>query len=204
MRKNWSILARALAASLLGGLLSFVAVERAAAQVCIQLYDPVCARTKPVGVAKTFGNSCFAKAAGARVFAEHTTCEGLICPLSFLPVCGVKSGVVQQYGSRCAADRAGALFLADGYCPQVCTKEFLPVCAVNEKGARRVFGNQCAAVAAGFHVLHAGYCHRGTGCPKILKPVCAIDPLNRQPTTYGNLCVSEKANATFVRDGTCN
>ena len=81
-----------LAASIGLILLAFAASNPAAAQFCTQQFDPVCARSKPVGVAKTFSNACFAKAAGAVTFAEHTTCENLICPLVFFPVCGVKNG----------------------------------------------------------------------------------------------------------------
>ena len=56
----------------------------------------------------------------------------------------------------------------------------------------------------GSRVLHVGVCYRTSGCQKDLRPVCASDPRTHKPTTYGNLCAAEKANATFLSNGTCN
>lgn len=48
--------------------------------------------------------------------------------------------------------------------PQMCTREYDPVCA--ERGRdRRTFGNACTARADGYRIVHGGECRRDDGRP---------------------------------------
>ena len=84
-----------------------------------------------------------------------------------------------------------------------CPRIFAPVCAVAKTGERQTFNNACLARVARARFLHRGECGVGEFCPFIFLPVCALDPVTRQPTTYSNACLAEKANARLLYNTAC-
>ncbi|WP_306456961.1 Kazal-type serine protease inhibitor domain-containing protein [Pararhizobium haloflavum] len=106
-----------------------------------------------------------------------------VCPQIYAPVCGVRRGDRETFPNQCTAEARGFRVIADGECrrerppisrppgprppyggppprpgrPQVCTREFAPVCAIRG-GERRSFGNACSAVSEGFRVVGQGGC----------------------------------------------
>jgi hypothetical protein len=132
-------------------------IKPAAAQgACIEIFKPVCARTK-AGSLQTFGNSCFAKMAGAKIVYEGP-CH-FFCPLIWEPVCGRKDGVNRTYANSCTAMANGAVVLAPGACPgKICPRIFLPVCAVDPAGKLTTYPNRCVAINRGARILHNGKC----------------------------------------------
>jgi hypothetical protein len=84
-------------------------------------------------------------------------------------------------------------------CPQFVAK----YCVVEKDGSRQtVWTNPCFAKARGWRVLHLGAC-QGPICTFIYEPVCSINPYTGKQETYGNQCVSDVANATFLHKGVC-
>jgi len=83
-----------------------------------------------------------------------------------------------------------------------CTDIYKPVCALTTSGSRHTFSNACWANNAHARILHPGACV-GPICEKIIKPVCAVDPKTHRARSYGNLCESEIANATWLHNGPC-
>jgi hypothetical protein len=123
---------------------------------CIQIFKPVCARTK-AGQLQTFGNSCVAKMAGAKIVHDGP-CH-FFCPLIWQPVCGRKDGVNKTYANSCTAMANGAAVLADGPCPgKACPRIFLPVCGVDSGGKLVTYPNRCVAINRGARILHIGKC----------------------------------------------
>lgn len=56
----------------------------------------------------------------------------------------------------------------------------------------------CAAIA----LFAGGVAHAGeTPCPRIAKPVCALNDGSR--ITYDNMCLAENARAKVLHDGAC-
>lgn len=89
--------------------------------------------------------------------------------------------------------------------PQICTREFVPVCGVRN-GERRTFSNECLAETSGFRIIADGECRRGPprppyACPDIYAPVCAARPGQRQ--TFDNRCEAEREGFQVVRNGQC-
>jgi hypothetical protein len=86
----------------------------AAPKICPAIEMPVCAVTR-TGGRETFGNSCLAQRAHARVL--HTgRCIGPIC-MSFKQVCArVPGHKPQTFASICTAEQANATVLHDGPC----------------------------------------------------------------------------------------
>ena len=92
----------------------------------------------------------------------------------------------------------------------MCTMQYDPVCGVDNK----TYGNACVAGAEGVAVKHKGECTaEDTGpkaCTKEYMPVCGYvevqcvrAPCYPIPTTFGNRCEAENANATFITEGAC-
>lgn len=102
--------------------------------------------------------------------------------------------------------------------PQICTREYQPVCASRGRD-ERTFGNRCEARAAGYRIEHRGRCRGGSDrpdrpdrpgagrpdrpqiCTMEYAPVCARkDGRNR---TYANACHARGEDARIVRRGAC-
>lgn len=97
-----------------------------------------------------------------------------MCPQIYAPVCGSRGGDRETFSNACMAEAAGYRVRHDGACrmgpgpgpgpigpgpggPQVCTREYAPVCA-RRGPAVRTFGNACEARSAGFQIVGGGPC----------------------------------------------
>ena len=91
--------------------------------------------------------------------------------------------------------------------PQICTREYAPVCA--RAGSRqRTFSNACMARAAGFRVQHPGQCppqssrpDRPQACTMEYRPVCA--KRGGSIRTFGNACGARAEGYRVIRPGAC-
>ncbi len=122
--------------------------------VCTMQWDPVCGEDAN-GVRITYGNSCMAEAAGAKIVSEGE-CP-VACTLEYSPVCGEdKNGTKATYDNECLAEAAGATVVSQGDCTSavVCTMEWDPVCG--EDG--ETYGNKCVADAANVTIVSEGEC----------------------------------------------
>jgi hypothetical protein len=89
--------------------------------------------------------------------------------------------------------------------PQICTREFAPVCAARN-GERRTFTNECVAETSGFRIISDGECRRGppvrpTECADDYAPVCAARPGERR--TFDNSCEAEAKGFQVIQNGQC-
>jgi len=112
--------------------------------------------------------------------------------------------------------------------PQMCTKEYAPVCGVRQ-GRERTFPNSCVARAEGYYVRGAGECgtsqsrppkwpgrpagdqnggwtggNAGRGqiaCTREFAPVCASN--GRRNQTFSNACEAENAGFRQLYEGQC-
>ncbi len=93
--------------------------------------------------------------------------------------------------------------------PQMCTKQYDPVCAVRG-GDRRTFGNACMARAEDFRIVHGGECGPVSGqppsgapqaCTMEYAPVCAVRGGQRR--TFSNACHAEAASYRVIDRGEC-
>jgi hypothetical protein len=90
--------------------------------------------------------------------------------------------------------------------PQICTREYVPVCAVRDRD-RQTFANGCRAEQAGYRILHRGQCRGEFGggssqvCTMEYRPVCA----RRGGTvrTFSNACTARAADFRIVGNGPC-
>jgi len=82
-----------------------------------------------------------------------------------------------------------------------CTREFAPVCGLDQKGVRATQPNPCVARQANIRVLHGGECF-GPICTMIYDPVCAKDSKGVR-RTFPSLCEASNANAALMHRGPC-
>jgi hypothetical protein len=92
--------------------------------------------------------------------------------------------------------------------PQICTREFAPVCG--QRGNRRqTFSNACTARASGFAVVHRGQCPasslpgagRPIACTLEHAPVCARQ--GSRERSFSNACNAQAAGFRVVHRGEC-
>jgi hypothetical protein len=122
---------------------------------CDAIYDPVCGCDD-----RTYGNACEAAAAGVSVVREGVCDDGS----GNGDVCGGLTGAGCDDGEYCNYPEDALCGAADatGTCepiPQVCTREYNPVCGCDD----RTYGNPCEAAAAGVSVARSGECEQGGG-----------------------------------------
>lgn len=90
--------------------------------------------------------------------------------------------------------------------PQICTAQYLPVCA-RRGGDRQTFSNACLADRAGYRIVREGPCRDGGGdggqtfCTREYAPVCARR--HGEVRTFPNACEARAADYRIVGDGPC-
>lgn len=89
--------------------------------------------------------------------------------------------------------------------PQICTAQYLPVCA-RRGGDRQTFANACLADRAGYRIVGNGPCRGGGGaeqtfCTREYAPVCARR--HGQMRTFPNACEAGAADYRIVGNGPC-
>lgn len=92
-----------------------------------------------------------------------------MCTFEYAPVCGQRGNDRQTFGNACLARVDGYRIIGDGECrrggpghgpvrpPEICTREYAPVCATR-RGETRTFGNACEAGAAEYRIIRPGTC----------------------------------------------
>ncbi len=92
--------------------------------------------------------------------------------------------------------------------PQVCTAQYVPVCA--RRGSdRQSFANSCMAERAGYRIVHDGLCRGEAGgsggkqtfCTREYAPVCASR--RGEARTFPNACEARAARWRIVGNGAC-
>lgn len=154
-----------------------------------------------------------------------------MCTMEYDPVCARRGDDRRTFGNACQARAEGYRIIGRGECrperpdfgndrPQVCTREYDPVCA--RQGRRQqTFANACTAEAEGFRVIGRGECRRpdfqpidDTGmrpgwdpdrrpqaCTREYAPVCARQGRRRQ--TFPNACMAEAEGFRVIDNGPC-
>jgi hypothetical protein len=90
--------------------------------------------------------------------------------------------------------------------PQLCTAEYVPVCAVRGHD-RKTFANACTARRAGYGVVHRGQCQRESRpsrpamCTRDYRPVCARR--GGKVRTFSNACEARAADFRIISGGSC-
>lgn len=90
--------------------------------------------------------------------------------------------------------------------PQMCTREYAPVCAVRG-GDRQTFANGCRAEQAGYRIVRRGQCRGEFGdggpqaCTMEYRPVCARR--GGAVRTFSNACMARSADFRIIGNGPC-
>ncbi|MEM5500810.1 Kazal-type serine protease inhibitor family protein [Ahrensia kielensis] len=89
--------------------------------------------------------------------------------------------------------------------PQICTKEYSPVCARDGK-EQRTFANACMARAKGFRPVSQGKCRPQQNgpskvCTREFAPVCA--QRKGSVRSFSNACTARSAGYRILRPGEC-
>lgn len=89
--------------------------------------------------------------------------------------------------------------------PQICTKEYSPVCA-RDGGRERTFANACMARARGFRPVYPGECRPHSTrppqvCTREYAPVCA--QRRGSVRSFSNACTARAAGYRILRPGEC-
>ncbi len=73
-------------------------------------------------------------------------------------MCARRGGRNRTYTNSCHAAANKALVIAQGRCPDLCSKIYQPTCAVDDNGRRHTYSSICEATVAGARFVHAGRC----------------------------------------------
>src|ERR1700694_3317788 len=81
--------------------------------------------------------------------AQAVSFAGAECPTLQQPVCARKAGHNETYPNACLASRDKARVIAQGRCPELCSRIYAPVCGLADRRRLQTYGNSCEAVLAG-------------------------------------------------------
>lgn len=164
---------------------------------------------------------------GGRPYPRPEPSRPQMCTMEYNPVCGERGNNRRTFGNACQARAEGFRITGRGECrperpgfggdrPQVCTREYAPVCA--RQGRReQTFSNGCMAEAQGFRVIGRGECSRGNDrpvddsgmrpprepqmCTNEYAPVCARQ--GRREQTFPNGCTAQAQGFRVIGNGEC-
>ncbi|MDW5313390.1 Kazal-type serine protease inhibitor domain-containing protein [Rhizobium sp. PL01] len=164
---------------------------------------------------------------GGRPYPRPEPSNPQMCTMQYDPVCGERGNNRRTFSNACQARADGYRITGRGECrperpdsggdrPQICTREYSPVCA--RQGRReQTFSNACMAEADGFRVVSRGECRRGGDwpdddagmrpprepqmCSQEYAPVCARQ--GRREQTFPNACTAQGQGFRVIGDGEC-
>ena len=102
----------------------------------------------------------FACAFGEPVSAQGSFFARGACPTVQQPVCARKAGRNETYPNACLASRDKARVIAQGRCPEYCSRIYVPVCGLTDRRRLQTYANSCEAVMAGARVIRQRPCWR--------------------------------------------
>ncbi|OBZ93795.1 membrane protein [Pararhizobium polonicum] len=154
-----------------------------------------------------------------------------MCTMQYDPVCAQRGGDRRTFSNACQARADGYRITGRGECrperpdfgngrPQVCTREYAPVCATQGR-RQQTFANGCMAQAEGFRVIGRGECRRPDrpiddsgmrppprdpdrrpqACTREFAPVCARQ--GRQQQTFPNACTAQAQGFRVIDNNAC-